>query len=294
MPTSETRDPRAYRLERSGIDEATLDAFFELYHPEMQRIGRVLSSLGVLPLQEEPKGSGKLSTTGNFSLRAAHGIEGFVITGSAVDKCDLEEEGLAYVEHVDYDAGVMAVAGIPKPSREVLIHDQIYREFPWVNAVLHTHDELALRYDKRSRRTKEPIFFAHQEDARKVVAALRDANYVTLPEHGQFAIGESVDEALDLVKDHHLQAYRRTPLVRVVDYAVGTAMVGQAALVLAWVVAGIAFEFRAEEKRSDSSGTITYVLSRPVDEKSLNSWEGERQIRRPDGKWEVTYWAGGR
>lgn len=290
MTTSDHRDPRTYELKKSAIDVVTVSTFFDAYYPEMRRIAAALSSLGVLPLMEEPKGSGILATTGNYSMRT---IDGFFITGSSVDKCNIQRDGLVYVEKIDYDTGSMTIAGNVKPSREVLIHDQIYSAFPEVNVVLHTHDELALRYDTSSPRTKNPIFFATLGEARQVVDALHELNYVTLPEHGQFAVGKDVDNALDEVINHHHDAKSRTPMERIVRAGIGLSYAAAGTLLISGVLAEIAFECRAEQKQLNPDGTATYVLSKLCNEKSIHAWEGEGQVLRPDGKHEVTFWVGG-
>ena len=215
---NEFRDPRDYRLFRSSQAQETIDALIEPHFLDMRWIGASLSRLGALPLMEEPIGSGQKVTTGNYSVRA---LDGFFITGSGVDKCNPKKQGLVYVEHVDHETGTMTVAGNSRPSREVLIHDMIYHTFPWVHVVLHTHDECALQYDNKSKRTDRPIFFAHAKDAEEVVSKLQDANYVILPEHGQFAIGESVGSALNEVWVHHEYAKSRIPFERIMKTVIG-------------------------------------------------------------------------
>ena len=82
---------------------------------------RELSALGWTP-----------ATSSNFSMR----LDGMLvaITVSGRDKGKLEESDIMVV---DWDG--KAVGSQHRPSAETLLHTQLYRRFPEVNVVLHTH-----------------------------------------------------------------------------------------------------------------------------------------------------------
>ncbi|MEK6868386.1 MAG: class II aldolase/adducin family protein, partial [Nanoarchaeota archaeon] len=105
-----------------------------------------------------------------------------------------------------------AMAGTVRPSREVLVHEQIYSAFPDTNVILHTHDTIALQSAWRTQQTPRPIFFATWEEARKVVEAFKGEKYVTLPEHGQFVMGKNIDEALQEAERFHWTAVDDDPV----------------------------------------------------------------------------------
>jgi len=274
-------DPRNYKIEQASLDERTI---IDMSYPELLRSGRVLDKIDALPFMEEPKGSGNFSTTGNFSVKVARG---FLITGSGTDKVNLEKENLVYVENIDYYSGILFASGNVRPSREVLIHDQIYRTNPNVGAVIHTHDKTALKYG-RSIKTREPIFFANLREAEEVASALSFDNYVTLPMHGQFVTGRDINEALELAVEKHRVAVMRTPIGIVAKFGFVSLV---AATMLAIPASLIAehYHFRDCERREVlGSGTRTYTCPAQVSCGDLKYWEGESE-RISEGKRECTF-----
>ena len=83
--------------------------------------GRKLGALGLTP-----------ATSSNFSMRMD--ADRAAITISGRDKGSLT---LSDVMVIDMDGN--AVGTSARPSAETLLHTQIYRRFPDMNAVLHTH-----------------------------------------------------------------------------------------------------------------------------------------------------------
>ena len=74
------------------------------------------------------------ATAGNFSIRM--GPEHAAITISGKDKGRLTE---ADIMVVDFDGH--AVGSEHRPSAETLLHTQLYRRFPAIGCVLHTHSQ---------------------------------------------------------------------------------------------------------------------------------------------------------
>jgi methylthioribulose-1-phosphate dehydratase len=96
------------------------DADFSRKVTEIIRAGRLLNQRGWVP-----------ATSGNFSMRLDDGD--LALTVSGYHKGELSEEAIMRI-----DAG--GVAGSAKrPSAETLLHTSLYRRFPEVGAVLHTH-----------------------------------------------------------------------------------------------------------------------------------------------------------
>lgn len=279
----ETMDPREYAIKPSGT---SLEETVEHYFPLMRAIGSILGKLNVLPMMEEPADSGHFVTTGNFSLRIPVG--GFLITGTNVDKAHLCAQDLLYVEAVHYDSAEYLIAGHAKPSRETLIHDQIYAQRPDVNVILHVHDQMALKYMK-TRQTTEPIFFATLEQARSVTRALGNAQYVTLPQHGQFIVGKNIQEALDVAAVYHSEALSRTPVRRMGRAGVVSAMVASFAFVV-YASAGTPKSLQ-DCSRSIDADSITYTCptARDVD---VREWVGEQEIRHVDNTYSYTLYSG--
>ncbi len=278
------KDPRTYQIKNPKIEGTTLDLLLDAYYPEMRRIGFVLEALHALPITEE---NGRVTTTGNYSMRVEGGTS-FLVTGSGANKAVLEREGIVYIEEIDYEKGEYRASGEARPSRETLIHDQIYHARPEVNVVLHLHDQVALEYG-RARRTEHAIFFANRNDAQEVVDALADENYVELPEHGQFVVGKTIDEALAEARKHHRDARGRQVRTESFRYIMSAA----AGIACAFLVQGFSYvideKVRNCEYYNNLDGTVTYTCPVEISCGNLKNWEGEKEVMQVDGKRACTY-----
>ncbi|MBI2148324.1 class II aldolase/adducin family protein [Candidatus Woesearchaeota archaeon] len=281
-------DPREYILRQSSIDKTAFRTLLEIHYSDMRRIGYNLSQLGALPLAEEPNGSGNLVTTGNYSVRVPEG--GFLITGNSINKINLSIDGILYIENINFNDGTYFVSGKAKPSRETLIHHQIYSRRSDVNVILHTHDRLALKYAK-TRSTHRPIFFANLEDAVDVVDALGDGNYVSLPTHGQFVVGRDVNEALQTAEFYHNYSFDRKPTSRIAKVGIATSLAAGFALILSSIGVDY-FRFRDCDTINNFDDTFTVVCSTQRNCGYIKPWEGE-SAKNIDGHTECTYWVGG-
>ncbi len=265
-------DPRDYKIEISSLNNETVDSLIDRYFSEFLRpIGKMLGD-DFFPLMKE---LGQYSTTGNYSVRVPEG--GFLITGSGVNKVDLSKDSLVYIQNIDYEKGTYFMAGKARPSRETLIHDQIYKSFPQVNVVIHTHDADALKYGC-SKTTSIPIFFANVKEACEVVNALRCSSYVTLPTHGQFVIAQNVGEALDLIEHRHRVAVEHKPINRLYSGALGGMMLASFSLLLAASITQY-IRFKDCEYQQNTNGTVTYTCEQSKVKNCgvLHTWEGESQ-----------------
>ncbi len=194
------REPTGYNLMPASIDEATFNALLDAYHPMMRMMGEEFAKLGALPIVVY---EGKPVTTGNISVRVrSAGLEGFLITGSNVDKQHLKREDIVFVERVDHEKAAIYVAGPRRPSKEVLINNEVYREFPDANVVAHIHDSLATGHaDVPTSDYK--IVSANLQQARQVIPLLRESPYVALQEHGQVIMGRDAEDVLNLARRYH-------------------------------------------------------------------------------------------
>jgi L-ribulose-5-phosphate 4-epimerase len=77
---------------------------------------------------------------GNISVRVAN-HELMVIKASGVSFIDSTFDNIAVT---DYQGKV--VSGSMKPSRELVLHAAIYRKFPHIGAVVHTHSPYAIAW----------------------------------------------------------------------------------------------------------------------------------------------------
>ncbi len=279
-----TLDPRKFEIRPSSLDEESVEMIINLNYQAMYNIGAELGCLRVIPTEREPRFFGRIATTGNYSMRIKNG---FLITGSGVDKEHLNESDLIFVEKIDYEKGILFASGNTRPSRETLIHDHIYNAFPDMHCVLHTHDNIALNYNPDNL-TQDPIFFATAEEAREVVDKLKEEKYVTLRKHGQFVAGKTIEEALSLMKQHHKIAVGARRNTRIGLRYLAAAY--SAVLLFGYGIERLQWKDCNVEDCLD--GIVMYSCSEKKDIK-LKPWEGEAERINPDGTYKYILWVGG-
>lgn len=109
-------------MRRHSISTLPYDsALFALVAQAIVEAGRELSALGWTP-----------ATSSNFSMRLGDGLAAVTVSGRDKGKLGSED-----VMVVDFDNCPVATSA--RPSAETALHTQIYRRFPQVGAVLHTH-----------------------------------------------------------------------------------------------------------------------------------------------------------
>lgn len=96
-------------------------ARFERIARDIAGAGRDLSLLGWTP-----------ATSSNFSMRLGDALAAVTVSGRDKGKLGIED-----IMVVDFDNRPVATSA--RPSAEVALHTQIYRRFPHVGTVLHTH-----------------------------------------------------------------------------------------------------------------------------------------------------------
>lgn len=279
-------DPREYVAKPAAIEASRFEILRGEIFPRFQEIGAKLARIKALPLQEEPPGSGNFVTSGNFSILAEEG--GFFITGSGVNKERPKPQDILYVERINYESGEIFLAGGAKHSRETLIHDLIYRSFPDARAVIHSHDKVALLYD-RSPTTVEQIFFANAREAEEVIELLKKSSYVHLRNHGQFLRADSVTEAIRASVQHHRNAVRRLIFNRIREVAPPLAFAGGLALAVGTVSYKWHQKFGDCQLQNNNNGTQSYLCPTIRDCGPLKSWEGEKEGFRIDDQYECKY-----
>lgn len=141
---------------------------------------------------------------GNISIRSSEGVW---ITPSGMDYHALKEADLVLV-----DLEGQILAGQRRPSSELLMHLEIYKKYPAINAVIHTHSIYASAFAV-SRKEIPPIIEdmvqiaggnikladyalpGTQELALKVAEALEGRNACLMANHGLTGMGKDMEEA---------------------------------------------------------------------------------------------------
>ena len=144
--------------------------------------------------------------SGNVSVRLH---EGFLITPSGLPGDTLEAEQMVFMDMEGQAAGSL------KPSSEWRIHRDIYRAWPGVQAVVHAHSPHAVSLSCLRRgippfhymvaaaggkdiRCASYATFGTQALSDSILAALQDRRACLMANHGQVAVGASLDAALVL------------------------------------------------------------------------------------------------
>jgi len=77
---------------------------------------------------------------GNISVRAGH-LEIMAVKASGVSFGESSDESIAVT---DFDGKV--IEGNLKPTREIVLHCALYREFPHIGAIVHTHSPYSIAW----------------------------------------------------------------------------------------------------------------------------------------------------
>lgn len=145
-------------------------------------------------------------SSGNVSARYR---EGFLITPSGLPNDTLAPEHMVFVDLQGQATGSL------RPSSEWRIHHDIYRARPEVGAVVHAHSTHAVSLSclrrgmpafhymvaaagGRDIRCADYATFGTQALSDAVLAALQDRRACLMANHGQVAVGASLDAALSL------------------------------------------------------------------------------------------------
>jgi ribulose-5-phosphate 4-epimerase/fuculose-1-phosphate aldolase len=142
---------------------------------------------------------------GNLSFRTRLG---FIISGTGVALDVLTSETVAEVTGVVYGLNKTSVyvKGQVIPSRETILHSQIYEALSGVNAIFHVHDTLVM---SKAEKLSIPVTSAEKEagsqelaqEALNLLKINKDMRYFVLRNHGVIALGATINEAGQLVEE---------------------------------------------------------------------------------------------
>lgn len=185
-----------YRAERAtdmGLDqrwERTVAETIDAFRRAVERL-RAADALG-----DASSGSHSIR------MRMPDGRLGCLITSSETDKSALVPERLALVSRFDPLNNVCTWAGKNRPSSSLPWHMCIYRSFPDVDAIIHTHCK-PVTYARKleAYRTARYVEYGSMATAKSVMEVLgqNEERFVILKDHGEAAGAASLDDAVDLL-----------------------------------------------------------------------------------------------
>ena len=145
------------------------------------------------------------ATDGNISYRMM--TDRVMITPSGTSFSNLSSDDLVYV---DIDGNILSFG--QKPSSELPMHLEIYRQRPAVNAIIHAHPPFATALTLAGVSLAEPILPevvmmfgkiptapyatpSTQESAESIRHLIKDHDAILLDHHGAVTYAESLEEA---------------------------------------------------------------------------------------------------
>ena len=144
-------------------------------------------------------------SAGNLSFRTENG---FIITATGVALKAAERENLVEVLKVEMEKEqiVVYVRGKEVPSKESVLHSEIYGLRPEINAVFHIHDllvvELADELKILCTEGEQPRgSYELVTEVNRLLCLTTDAKYLVLRNHGIISMGETLEEAGKLAED---------------------------------------------------------------------------------------------
>ena len=139
------------------------------------------------------------ATEGNMSFKTRLG---FIITGTDIALEALSPETVAEVTGVVYglNKNSVYVKGAVTPSREAILHAQIYELRDDINAIFHTHDTVVMA---QATRLNIPVTETEQapgspelaQEAVKLLKFNKGIKFFVLKNHGIISLGATMDEA---------------------------------------------------------------------------------------------------
>lgn len=144
-------------------------------------------------------------TWGNISVRLDH--ESFLITPSGISYEGMKPDNIVRVFMADLRA-----EGLYKPSSERALHQEIYRQKPEIQAIIHTHQTAASAVSAARKsiaglagelltmigphvHTAPYALPGTKKLARSAAIAIKGSSAVLLANHGAVCVGRTMDEA---------------------------------------------------------------------------------------------------
>lgn len=153
-------------------------------------------------------------SAGNLSFRTK---KGFVITATGVALGTAEKENLVEVLKVEIEQAriMVSVKGKVLPSKESVLHSEVYDSRPEISAVFHIHDQLVVGLADE---LKLPCTEGEQprgsyelvKEVGRVLGLAEDTKYLVLKNHGVIAMGETIEETGKLAVYMHKIARSKT------------------------------------------------------------------------------------
>lgn len=149
-------------------------------------------------------------TSGNLSFRTQ---QGFIITAAGFALRAAEKDNLIEVLKVEKEDSriLVHVKGKVIPSKESVLHAEVYDLKPEIKAVFHVHDNFVLEYADELKLPHTEVeqpggSYELAKEVHRLLSQTKDIKYVVLKNHGVLSIGETMEEAGRMVEDMNKMA----------------------------------------------------------------------------------------
>jgi L-fuculose-phosphate aldolase len=137
-------------------------------------------------------------SSGNLSFRLKPNKNSFIITASHTAlKKEMGNFDFCLVTECNLEKNTVKYFGSRVPSSESMMHSEIYRLRPEINAVLHGHSDEILQIAKKLNlpTTAEEAEYGTKSLALGLVDILKNHNFLILKNHGFISLGKTISEA---------------------------------------------------------------------------------------------------
>ncbi len=194
--------------ETTGVRFETV--FLSNSPPDDERVDRLIywcqrfHDLGLAP-----------KSAGNLSFRTK---QGFVITGSGINLGAIKKDEFVEVLKVEMETNrtLVYARGRIVPSKESLLHSEIYHLRAGVNAVFHIHDQLVLELADEleipcTEREQPRGSYQLVREASELLVRTEGVECFVLKNHGVVAVGETLEDAGRLAERINKMARNKAP-----------------------------------------------------------------------------------
>ncbi|MCF7920393.1 MAG: class II aldolase/adducin family protein [Candidatus Cloacimonetes bacterium] len=127
----------------------------------------------------------------------------FLITAAGANLARLSEKDIVRVHSYDCSLNTVEVSGCKEPSSETMLHGEIYRARPELQAIFHGHYPLfeALADILNLRITRNEASYGSLELVKEALEVIGYERVIILKNHGFISMGTYADEAGEQVLD---------------------------------------------------------------------------------------------
>lgn len=163
---------------------------------ELQQWCHVFAQTNLAPVLDS-------GSAGNLSFRVREGEESFIITATATNLNEADVNiSFVLVRSCDVVSNTVFATGIQEPSSEAMLHAEIYKKRPDINAIFHGHSDVilnrAMQLSIPVTEREEPYGSIALVDAAK---SLCENDFFILKKHGFVSLGSNMNKAGKLTLD---------------------------------------------------------------------------------------------